>query len=71
MARARRAERVAKIGEPWISYFDPDTFVSELTAMGFSRAHYFGAAEANARYFANRTDRFGFRGSARIMTARV
>lgn len=71
IARARRAEQVAKIGEPWISYFDPATLVKELTAMGFSQAHHFGAAEANERYFSNRSDRFGFRGSARIMTARV
>lgn len=71
MSRAKRAARVAKIGEPWISHFDPASLVRELTAMGFSQANHFGANEANELYFANRDDRFSFRGSARIMTARV
>ena len=71
IARAKRAANVAKIGEPWISYFDPASLIKELTAMGFSTAHHFGANEANERYFSNRSDRFTLRGSARIMTARV
>jgi methyltransferase (TIGR00027 family) len=70
-SRAARAKRVAAIGEPWISYFDAAALEDELDAMGFSEASSFGAAEANARYFRNRTDAFRFRGSARIMTARV
>ncbi len=71
LARQKRAERVARIGEPWISYFDPPALVNDLTAMGYSQATHFGASEANTRYFANRSDGFGFRGAARIMTARV
>ena len=69
--RAQRAERVARIGEPWISYFDPASLAKDLTAMGFSQASSFGSNEANERYFANRTDGFSVRGSGRIMTARV
>ena len=71
MRRTKSAERVARIGEPWISHFDPAVLAKELTAMGFSEASSFGAIEANERYFANRTDSFRFRGSARLMTARV
>lgn len=71
LAREKRAQRVAGIGEPWISHFDPALLVKELTAMGYSRVNHFGADEANERYFANRADGFGFRGSARIMTALV
>ena len=70
-ARARRAERVARIGEPWISYFDPAALVQSLKDMGFTEASSIGASEANERYFAGRTDGFRFLGSARIMTARV
>jgi O-methyltransferase involved in polyketide biosynthesis len=70
-ARAARAARVAAIGEPWISHFDPEALAEALDAMGYSEAASFGAAEANARYFRGRTDRLSFRGSARIMTARV
>jgi O-methyltransferase involved in polyketide biosynthesis len=69
--RMTRAARVATIGEPWISYFDADVFAGALAAMGFSEAPSFGASEANERYFSGRTDALRFRGSARIMTARV
>ncbi len=71
LARNRRAARVAKIGEPWISNFDAAELAGDLLAMGYSQAGHFGAREANELYFANRSDGLGFRGSARIMTARV
>ena len=71
MFRTKRAKRVAKIGEPWISRFDPASLVKELTAMGFSQANSFGSKELNERYFANRADGFSVRGSGRIMTACV
>ena len=70
-ARAARAERVAAIGEPWISHFDPAPLAAKLEQMGFSEARSIGAAEANLRYFSNRADDFRYRGSARIMTAQV
>jgi len=70
-ARARRAKVVASLGEPWISYFDPAMLSKQLIALGFAQTNDLGAREANQRYFANRTDGFSVRGSARIMTARV
>jgi methyltransferase (TIGR00027 family) len=69
--RATRASRVAKIGEPWIGHFDPQTLVNDLSRLGFTSVTHFGAAEANARYFAGRSDGLRCRGSARIMTARM
>ncbi len=71
LSRTKRTEFVAKLGEPWISHFDPASLEKALTAMGFSEANSVGATEANERYFADRTDTFRFRGSARIMTARI
>ena len=71
LSRARRAARVAKIGEPWLSHFDAEELATDLRAMGYSQVSHFGAKEANERYFANRSDGFSVRGSARIMTARV
>jgi len=71
IARARHAARVARIGEPWISHFDPAALARELGAMGYSHASSFGADEANTRYFAGRSDGFSLYGSGRIMTARV
>ena len=61
VSRARRAQRVARVGEPWISRFDPPALVRELAAMGFSQAEYFGANEANKRYFGDRADGFSVR----------
>ena len=69
--RAKRAKEAAKIGEPWISHFEPASLVKELTAIGFSRASSLGAQEANQRYFADREDGFSVRGSGQIMTAYV
>jgi len=70
-ARARLGGRVAGIGEPFLSHFDPASLARELVALGFSATSDFGAQEANERYFTNRTDGFSVRGSTRIMTARV
>jgi methyltransferase (TIGR00027 family) len=69
--RTNRAMRVARIGEPWISHFDPASLVKELNAMGYSQANSFGSNELNERYFANRSDGLSVRGSASIMTASV
>lgn len=70
-SRARLAERVAGLGEPFVSHFDPVQLAAEVAALGFSATSDFGAREANERYFAGRTDGFAVRGSTRIMTARV
>jgi methyltransferase (TIGR00027 family) len=69
--RAQHAQRVAALGEPWISYFEPAALAAELTAMGYSQAHSLGSEDLNARYFAGRADGFRLYGSGRIMTARV
>jgi methyltransferase (TIGR00027 family) len=69
--RAELAQRVAGMGEPFVSHFDPVQLAAEVAALGFSATSHFGAREANERYFAGRTDGFAVRGSTRIMTARV
>lgn len=63
------AESVARIGEPWISRFDTQAFVTELRELGFSRAQSLGTTELNARYFADRSDGFRIVGSSQIMVA--
>ena len=69
--RAEQARGVAAVGEPWISYFDPQALAEDMRAMGYSDAMSSGTKELNARYFALRTDGFGLYGSGRIMSARV
>lgn len=69
-ARALRALRVMEIGEPWLTYFEPDELAALLAATGFGTIRDLGPEEANARYFEGRAD--GMRvASGRLMRARV
>ncbi|HVO84678.1 MAG TPA: class I SAM-dependent methyltransferase [Syntrophobacteria bacterium] len=48
------ARRVASIGEPWVSYFEPEALEAGLRSAGFSRVEFLSPAEAEARYFRQR-----------------
>jgi len=50
-----RAARVAGLGEPWLTYFEPDEIDAELQALGFVDVEDLGPAQLAARYF-NRSD---------------
>ena len=70
--RARRkvlASRVAAIGEPWITYFDPPSLASELRQLGFTHVQDLGPGEANDRYFKDRKDGLRVGGTAHLMEA--
>jgi len=71
LARESLARRVAAIGEPWISYFDPATLARDLQGLGFTQVEDFGPEAANDRYFKNRSDGLLISGSSRLMKARV
>ncbi len=45
-AREVRASRVAAIGEPWITYFDPLSLARELRGLGFTHVEDVGPVEA-------------------------
>ncbi len=70
-AREYLARRVAAIGEPWITYFDPVSLEGDLRAMGFKQVEDFGLEAAKERYFKDRTDGLRISGSAHLMKARV
>ena len=70
-ARAEAAKRVAAVGEPWISHFDPRSLTDDLAAIGFSALRGLGPIEANERYFSDREDGLRVTGSSRMMSARV
>jgi len=70
-SRATRSERVARAGEPWISYFDPMALAAQMKGGGYASAAVLGAGELNERYFGGRSDGFRLRGSGRMMSARV
>jgi O-methyltransferase involved in polyketide biosynthesis len=46
----------AKVGEPWLSYFEPPSLAGHLQRLGFRAMRHFGPAEATAKYLTNRTD---------------
>jgi methyltransferase (TIGR00027 family) len=48
------AERAASLGEPWVSYFEPDALEAKLRGAGFSEVEFLSPAEAEARYFRQR-----------------
>jgi methyltransferase (TIGR00027 family) len=70
-AREYLARRVAAIGEPWITYFDPASLARDLRGMGFKQVEDFGSEAAKERYFKDRKDGLRISGSARLMKARI
>jgi len=49
--KAKRAEKVAAAGEPWLTYFAPDDLAAELQVLGFTEIEDVGPAAIAARYF--------------------
>ena len=66
-----RASRVADIGEPWITYFDPSSLANELRGLGFKHVEDVGPEEANHRYFKDRKDALFILGGGRLMKTRI
>jgi methyltransferase (TIGR00027 family) len=48
------AQRAASLGEPWVSYFEPDALQAKLRVAGFSKVEFLSPAEAEVRYFRQR-----------------
>jgi methyltransferase (TIGR00027 family) len=67
----RMAKRVAALGEPWKTFFDPQTLARDLRHLGFTSVEDFGADALNARYFAGRTDKLRIGGAGRMAMATV
>jgi methyltransferase (TIGR00027 family) len=63
------AEAVAKLGEPWLSFFTPDDMQDALTQAGFRFVEHFGPAEAFDRYLRGRTDGARLHGHHRMAKA--
>ena len=66
------SERVARAGEPFRLFFDPETLATDLKQLGFRETEDLPSAEMNRRYFANREDGLRVRGNVgRLLIARV
>jgi methyltransferase (TIGR00027 family) len=64
------AARVAKLGEPLLSYFIPAELHAQLGALGFDEVEDLGPAAIGGRYFPERPIRAGSRG-AHLLRARA
>jgi methyltransferase (TIGR00027 family) len=58
-------------GEPFVSAFDPAVLTTQVKALGFKQVWDVGPEEANARYFAGRTDGLRILPMFNLMRARV
>jgi methyltransferase (TIGR00027 family) len=65
------AERVARAGEPFRLFFDPDTLAPDLAKLGFGEIEDLGCDEINSRYFAGRADGLAVSGGGHLLSARV
>jgi methyltransferase (TIGR00027 family) len=65
------AERVARAGEPFQLFFDPAALLSDLAQLGFGSIEDLGAAEINARYFADRSDGLAVTGGGHLLSCQV
>ena len=55
-ARVAMADRAAAVGEPWITFFEPQKLADDLRALGFASVEFLTPAETSARYFRGRAD---------------
>jgi methyltransferase (TIGR00027 family) len=56
------SERVARYGEPFQLFFDPEKLQYELKSLGFHHTEFLQGKELNTRYFKDRTDGLLVRG---------
>ena len=63
--------RLARSGEPWLTFFDPDELADALRAVGYRAVDVLAPAGANDAYFASRVDGLRISGSGRMMVAQV
>jgi len=66
------SERVARYGEPFQLFFDPEKLQADLKALGFHHTEFLRGKDLNARYFQDREDGLLVRGSiGHLMSVRV
>jgi methyltransferase (TIGR00027 family) len=63
--------RLARIGEPWISFFDPNSLAMDLKAIGYSNTEDIGPEEINSRFFKNRPDKLMVGSFGHLMRAQL
>ena len=62
---------VRRAGEPWKSFFDPNSLVMDLKAIGFTHAEDIGPEKINALFFKDRADKLMVGNFGHLMKAQV
>jgi methyltransferase (TIGR00027 family) len=65
------AKRVAALGEPWKTFFEPPALLADLRRLGFHAAADFAGEELNRRYFTGRKDKLKIGGMGHMAMASV
>jgi methyltransferase (TIGR00027 family) len=65
------AAAAASMGEPWLSFFDPEDLETNMTEIGFEQIVHFGSEEATERYLIGRSDGLRLPGYFRMIKACV
>jgi methyltransferase (TIGR00027 family) len=65
------AERVARAGEPFQLFFDPEALAGDLARLGFGNIEDLASDEINARYFAGRSDGLAVSGGGHLLSCEV
>jgi len=65
------AAAVASMGEPWLSFFNPEDLETNMTEIGFEQIVHFGSEEATERYLIDRSDGLRLPGYFRMIKACV
>lgn len=65
------ATRAAELGEPWLSFFEPDDIERCLEQIGFGQVSHFGPEEASAKYLSGRSDGLSLPGYFGMVKAKV
>lgn len=65
------SNRVKRVGEPWQSFFDPNSLIMDLKAIGFTQAEDIGPEKINARYFNDRADKLMVGNFGHLMKAQL
>ena len=61
--------RLRRIGEPWVTFFDPAVLIPELRALGFHEVRDLDADQLNAAYFKGRADGLRVSPVGHVLTA--
>jgi len=65
------SNKVRSFGEPWQTFYDPNSLIMDLQAIGFTKAEDIGPEEINARFFNDRADKLMVGNFGHLMKAQL